>query len=465
MLSTECGRPGVNRKLCSSSHSETKPPSGGSPALASTPTSVIQATQGMLRISPPSLPRLRSEVACSTDAGAEEQQALEEGVAGDVVQAGGERQRRHRLHVVGREDDGEADAGQQHADVLDRRVGEQPLHVDLHRGEDDAEQGRGQAQRQQHAAPPPQLQVQQVEDDAQQAVDRGLQHHAAHQRRDGRGRRRVRLGQPDMQWQDAGLGAEAEHRQPERGRGPEWRQRLRPHVGEGVVAGIGLQHAEAHQDADRAHVRHQQVEIAGTPDLGDAVVGRDEEERGQRHRLPHHHEGVGVVGQHHADHAGEKDVVLQAQQARWRALALAEVAGGEGRDAGSGGADHHQEEGREAVQAQMEGQRRQADRQHGHLGATEHRARRHAEQQHADRAAGWKQDAGNEAEAAQREHPGQTHQQPGRDHDQHPVDVQPVRHRFRRRAALRRCRSALGGAAAASALAPLGTNEAPWCAR
>ena len=34
------GSPGVNRKLCSSSHSETKPLSGGSPALASTPTSV-----------------------------------------------------------------------------------------------------------------------------------------------------------------------------------------------------------------------------------------------------------------------------------------------------------------------------------------------------------------------------------------------------------------------------------------
>ena len=66
MLSTESGRPGVNRKLCSSSHSETKPPSGGRPALASTPSSVIQATQGVLRISPPNLPRLRSPVACST---------------------------------------------------------------------------------------------------------------------------------------------------------------------------------------------------------------------------------------------------------------------------------------------------------------------------------------------------------------------------------------------------------------
>ena len=47
MLRKEFGRPGVNRKLCSSSHSETKPLSGGRPALASTPTSVSQATQGM----------------------------------------------------------------------------------------------------------------------------------------------------------------------------------------------------------------------------------------------------------------------------------------------------------------------------------------------------------------------------------------------------------------------------------
>ena len=47
MFSSGSGRPGVNRKLCSSSHSETKPPSGGSPALAMTPISVTQATQGM----------------------------------------------------------------------------------------------------------------------------------------------------------------------------------------------------------------------------------------------------------------------------------------------------------------------------------------------------------------------------------------------------------------------------------
>ena len=106
------------------------------------------------------------------------------------------------------------------------------------------------------------------------------------------------------------------------------------------------------------------------------MVGGDQEERRQGHGLPHHHEGVGVVGQDHADHAGQEDVVLEAQQARRRALALAEVAGCKGRDAGRGRADDHQEKGRQAVQPKVEGQRRQADRQYRHLGAAEQDAER-----------------------------------------------------------------------------------------
>jgi hypothetical protein len=127
-------------------------------------------------------------------AGADEQQALEERMAGDVIERRGQRQRRHRLHVVGGEEHREADRGEHEAHVLDRRIGEQPLHVDLDRGEDDAEQGAGEAEREQGHAPPPELRRQQVEGDAQEAVDRGLQHHAAHQRRDRRGRGRMRLG-------------------------------------------------------------------------------------------------------------------------------------------------------------------------------------------------------------------------------------------------------------------------------
>ena len=100
------------------------------------------------------------------------------------------------------------------------------------------------------------------------------------------------------------------------------RQVLRAHVGERVVAGVGLQHAEAQQDRDRADVRDQQVEVAGALDLGDAVVGGDEEERGERHHLPAHHEGVGVVGEQHHRHRREEDVVLQAHEPRRRAFAL-----------------------------------------------------------------------------------------------------------------------------------------------
>src|SRR5438270_648975 len=58
---------GVNRNACSSSHSETKPLSGGRPAIASVPTSPSHATHGIRWINPPSFPRLRSFVECSTD--------------------------------------------------------------------------------------------------------------------------------------------------------------------------------------------------------------------------------------------------------------------------------------------------------------------------------------------------------------------------------------------------------------
>jgi hypothetical protein len=67
MLMNDCGRLGVNRNACSSSHSDTKPLSGGMPAAASVPTSASHATQGIRWMSPPSLPRLRSLVACSTE--------------------------------------------------------------------------------------------------------------------------------------------------------------------------------------------------------------------------------------------------------------------------------------------------------------------------------------------------------------------------------------------------------------
>ncbi len=70
----------------------------------------------------------------------------------------------------------------------------------------------------------------------------------------------MRFGKPDVQRHDAGLRAEAEQGEQEGDRAPERREVLGTHVGEGVVAGVALQHAEAEQDADRADVGDQQVE-------------------------------------------------------------------------------------------------------------------------------------------------------------------------------------------------------------
>ena len=63
MLTKGLGTSWANRKACSNSHSDTNPFSGGKPAIASTPTRVSQATQGMRWIRPPRRPRLRSPVA------------------------------------------------------------------------------------------------------------------------------------------------------------------------------------------------------------------------------------------------------------------------------------------------------------------------------------------------------------------------------------------------------------------
>ena len=235
--------------------------------------------------------------------GDQEEQALEGGMIQTMVEHRCQRQRRQRSHAEGLEGQGQADADEEQADVLDRGISQEPLHVALHGGEDDAEQRRDQAQREDRDAPPPQGLMEQVEGNPEYAVDRGLEHDPAHHRRNRRRGGRVRLGQPDVQRQQACFGAEAEQGEGERGAGPEGAVLGVAHVGESVAGDTfvspALQHAEAEQDADRADMSDQEIEIAGAADLGDAVVGGDQEERRQGHRFPGHHEGVGVIGEQH----------------------------------------------------------------------------------------------------------------------------------------------------------------------
>ena len=83
------------------------PLSGGRPAMASVPTSASAATQGMWRMSPPSLPRLRWTGGVEDGARGEEEQALEESVveAVDLARRTG-RARRRGSRPNAREDDG-----------------------------------------------------------------------------------------------------------------------------------------------------------------------------------------------------------------------------------------------------------------------------------------------------------------------------------------------------------------------
>ncbi len=90
MLTNDCGRLGVNRKACSSSHSETKPLSGGSPAIASVPTSAEPRHPGHAVDQAAELAETALLGRVQHRAGGEEQQALEERVIERVVERRGE---------------------------------------------------------------------------------------------------------------------------------------------------------------------------------------------------------------------------------------------------------------------------------------------------------------------------------------------------------------------------------------
>ena len=108
------------------------------------------------------------------------------------------------------------------ADILDRVVGEQALEIVLHQRIEHAHDAGDAGERQHHHAPPPLRRPEQIEDDAHEAVDRDLGHHAAHQRGDVAGRGGMGERQPDMQRNEARFGSgpdqgETEHERGEHG--------------------------------------------------------------------------------------------------------------------------------------------------------------------------------------------------------------------------------------------------------
>lgn len=179
---------------------------------------------------------------------------------------------------------------------------------------------------------------------------------------------------------------------------------------------LPLQHAEAEQDRDRAEVRDDEIEEAGAADLADAVLRRDEEIGGEGHRLPGDHEAIGVIREQHERHAREEEVVLQAQESRRGALAPAEVAGREERDARGREPEQCEEEARERVEPYVHRQIGQADGQD----ARGRRRPERAERDDGERGA----DHGAEREQRARRQPQALRAQQARDAEQRPRAAQ-----------------------------------------
>ena len=114
------------------------------------------------------------------------------------------------------ERDRQAKPDEDEADVLDRREGEHALEIDLHQRCSTPRRPRRGADDEHRYAPAPVGRADEIEDDADKAVDRDLRHHAAHQRRHMARRGGMGERQPDMQRRQARLRSGADQRQHQR---------------------------------------------------------------------------------------------------------------------------------------------------------------------------------------------------------------------------------------------------------
>ena len=121
-------------------------------------------------------------------------------------------------------------------------------------------------------------------------------------------------------------------------------------------------------------------------------------------------------------------MVFEAEYAGGGAFSLAEIAGGIYRNAGRDETQQHGEDGGKIVQAQMEGQVRQADDQCHGLRRTSQRHQRHQAHRHRGQCAQRKQYLADEVSVARGRQPEQPDGQPGADCNQQEVDRQDTGH-------------------------------------
>ena len=186
-------------------------------------------------------------------------------------------------------------------DVLDRVEGEQPLQVVLKQRVGDTADSRESAEGQHQHTEPDRQRPEPIDEHANKAVNRHLDHHAAHQRRRRCRCDRVCKREPTVHRHQPRLGAHA-HESSERDRDLKPRA-LRDDTARAEGPGVGGEQygdpgTRARQMGDR------EIEEDGPARL--VVTSRDEDDRcGQQgHQLPAGEKADGVAG---AQHLGEDE--------------------------------------------------------------------------------------------------------------------------------------------------------------
>ena len=209
-------------------------------------------------------------------AGAEEQQAFEDGMIEHVQQARGQRQRGGKRHAVRLERQRQPEPDEDDADILHGVIGEQPFEVVLHQRVEHAHHGGDAAEREHDHAPPPGRLAHEIEHDADKTVDRDLGHHAAHQCGHMARRRRMGERQPDVKRHQAGFGTGADQNEDQCQRRQPRRRMRGADLGEGVEAVGTRQQTERQQQSERAEARHDQIDVAGVDIFTHAMMRHDQ---------------------------------------------------------------------------------------------------------------------------------------------------------------------------------------------
>ncbi|OPZ76764.1 MAG: hypothetical protein BWY77_01830 [bacterium ADurb.Bin431] len=258
----------------------------------------------------------------------------------------------------------QAQADGHDADILDTVIGEQPLEVVLGESVEHPEQAADQSDDHQQGAPPQRGRSQPGEG-AQDAVEAHLDHHPGHQGRNMARGGRMGLGQPDVEGEESGLGAESGQAE-QKDQAPELRsgqccpgelveiERTRARPG---------QQPEHEKEQDDADVGRDQVDQAGASSLRPFILKGDEEKGRHRHDLPGDDEEHAVGRGRDQGHAEDEEVEKEKRATSRGSAALAlkitgAVKGGQGGDE----KDDEQEKGRQRVDHQGEGERRDRGR-------------------------------------------------------------------------------------------------------